>query len=210
MLKTKFIELHSEFFKDRGFILNPSQNQFEKVFPQGKQVISLQIIDRSNEKYIEYHLGVRINGVEDLIDQHLLTKGIYKEQSFTLAQTPDKLGSTYQKINKISKFEDLLLLVKSIETFFVETGFNWLDKMIDPINLEQEFLNHKEIPFEDCNLVEIAFRSTALSKMYNPIDYPILRSTFLKKINSLELTPFSIASFLQFLNFLDNLNMEAA
>ncbi|WP_296702990.1 hypothetical protein [Algoriphagus sp.] len=210
MLKMKAIKLHSRFFNDHGFILNPSQNVFEKAFPNGKQVISIQIIEYSNEKYIEYHLGVRINEVEELIARYLPTTSAYDEQSITLAQTPDKLGSTYSKKIKISKVEDLSKLCKSIETFFLETGFYWLDKMIDPIKLEQEFLHHNEVPFEDYSLVEVAFRSTALSKIYNPSDYPELRKAFLEKINSLELTPFIIASFLQFLNYLDKLNLEAA
>ncbi|MEN2282067.1 hypothetical protein AAGF08_08005 [Algoriphagus sp. SE2] len=210
MLKTKVAKLHTEFFKDHGFTLNPSLNQFEKDFPNGKQVISIQIIDCKNEKYLEYQLGVYINVVEELIKQYTSTICGYKAQSITLAQTPDKLGSTYPKEIKISNIEELPSLINSIKIFFLETGFKWLDKMIDPIKLEQEFLHQKEIAFEDCSLVENAFRSTALSKIFNPIDYPILRRTFLKKINSLELTPFSIASFLQFLNYLDNLNMEAA
>lgn len=203
MRKMDVVCLHSEFFIDNGFVLNQSQMLFEKVYPHGKQVIFVHFAEGSAETYIEYHLGIRINAVEELIHKYIPTLNNYAEQSITLVQTPDILGDMYPKKIILSDDIELPEAIISSENFFLDTGFRWLDQMIDPIVLEQEFLHHKENPFEACNLVESAFRSTALSRLYNPEDYPILRQSFLEKINCDEMTPFTIASFLQFLDYLD-------
>ena len=210
MRKSEVVGLHLEFFIDNGFVLNHPQLLFEKVFTHGKQVIFVHFVEGSTECYLEYHLGIRINAVEELIHKYISTRSISADESITLAQTPDKLGDSYSKKIMISDDNELPEAITSSENFFLNSGFKWLDQMIDPIVLEQEFLHHKENPFEDVNLVEAAFRSTALSKLYNPKDYPILRQSFLEKINSQEMTPFTIASFLQFLNHLDNMEQVAA
>ncbi|MEP1954876.1 MAG: hypothetical protein ABJJ26_08060, partial [Algoriphagus sp.] len=74
----------------------------------------------------------------------------------------------------------------------------------------KEFLFQSKRNKQDFNLVEAAFRATALSKLYNPEDYQVLRQAFLEKIHSQDFTPFTIASFLQFLNHLDNEKQVAA
>ncbi|PZX54934.1 hypothetical protein [Algoriphagus chordae] len=210
MRKLDVVGLHSEFFKDHGFQLNPSQLVFEKVFPHGKQVIFVHFIEGSKESYLEYHLGIRINEVEELIHKFLPTLSNHAEQSITLAQTPDKLGSSYPKKITVGDSDEMSQVIISFENFFLNTGFKWLDQMIDPVVLEQEFLHHKEDPFEAYNLIDSAFRSTALSRLYNPEDYPVLRQSFLEKITSQEMTPFTIATFLQLLNYLDKVELVAA
>lgn len=210
MKKKDVVCLHSEFFKAHGFVLNQFQLFFEKKFPQGKQVIFVHFIEGNKESQLEYHLGVRINEIEEMVKKYLPTPNSYAEQSITLSQTPYDLGSLYPSKIRINDANELSAVVNSMEEFFLTTGFNWLNHMIDPIKLEQEFLNHKEDPFESYSIEESAFRSTALSKFYNPQDYPILRQSFLEKINSEEMTPFAIATFLQFLNYLDKLEPVAA
>ena len=210
MRKKDVICLHSEFFNENGFELNQTQLFFEKLYPHGKQIVYVHFIEGSDESWVEYHLGIRINEVEELVKKFLPTPNDYADQSITLVQTPNNLGNLYPRKIRVTNEKQLSELVFSIENFFLKTGFNWLDQMINPIILEQEFLNHKEDQFESYNMVESAFRSTALSKLYNPEDYPILRQSFLERINSDEMTPFTIAAFLQFLNYLDNFNPVAA
>ncbi|SFT54472.1 hypothetical protein SAMN04489724_1252 [Algoriphagus locisalis] len=210
MKKQDVICLQSDFFKSNGFDLNHSQLFFEKVYPHGKQVVYVHFVEGSDESWVEYHLGIRINEVEELVRKYLPTPDQYANQSLTLVQTPHNLGKFYPRRIRITNDKQLSELLYSIENFFLMTGFNWLNQMINPIILEKEFLNHKEDPFEVYNMVESAFRSTALSKLYNPEDYPVLRQSFLERINSEEMTPFTIAAFLQFLNYLDNMKSVAA
>ncbi len=210
MQKMNLVKLHSKFFKAHGFKLNKSQVFFEKVFSNGKQVISVHLIEEKEESFLEYYFGVRINEVEELILQYLPTICNPEEQSITIVQTPNKLGNSYPKKIKVSNEEELMNAIDLFKNFFLEAGFEWLDRMIDPNNLEQELHHHEEIHFEDSNLVQSAFRSTAMSKLFNSGNYQIVRQSFLEKINSLEFTPFTIASFLHFLNYLDKLKLKVA
>src|SRR5690606_33917556 len=98
--------------------------------------------------------------------------------------------------------------ISQAENFFLKAGFKWLNKMSTPLILEQEFLQHKEKPFDSNNLVESAFRSLALSRLYNPTDYPILRQSYMERLDFQEMTPFTIASFLQFVDHLDKDKLE--
>ncbi|PZX56911.1 hypothetical protein LV84_02040 [Algoriphagus ratkowskyi] len=210
MRKMDVVGLQSEFFKKYGFALIHSHLLFEKVFPHGKQVIFVHFTEGLKDINIEYHLAIRINAVEELVQKFLPSPLSYAEQSITIAQTPDKLGNIYPKKITVSDEIDLSKIINDVEEFFLNTGFAWLDQMIDPKYLEQEFLRQSENLMHDCNLVESAFRSTAVSKLYNGQDYPILRQAFLETIHSQEFTPFTIASFLQFLDYLDKLDQVAA
>jgi hypothetical protein len=210
MLKMDLVKLNLKFFKDQGFKLNKSQLLFEKVFPNGKQVISVHFIEEMEEAFVEYHLGVRINEVEELVLQYLPTICNPAEQSITIVQRPNKLSNSYPKRIKVSNKEEVINAIHLFENFFLESGFKWLDRMMDPIILEQEFLLQNDICFEDNNLVESAFRSTAMSRLFNSENYQIVRQSFLEKINSLDLTPFTIASFLQLLNYLDKVKLKVA
>lgn len=210
MGKMDVVVTQAEFFKTYGFLLNPSQMVFEKTFPHGKQVVFVHYVQENEVTFIEYYLGIRINEIEELIHKFLPTLSNNSEFSLTLIQSMDKLGSNFPKRIKVRNVSELNTTNRDVEKFFTDKGFEWLDQMINPVSLEQEFLNHKANPFEEFNLVESAFRSTALSKIYNPADYTQLRNFYLRKINAKEMTPFTIASFLQFLNYLDNLNLVAA
>jgi hypothetical protein len=210
MQKLDVVMLHSEFFKNHGFVLNQSQLFFEKVFSHGKQVVFVHFAEGSNENYLEYHLAIRIDAVEEMVQKYLPSPINRADQSITLALTADRLGSFYPKKITVTNKSELAKVTAQIEKFFIDKGFDWLDQMIDPINLEQAFLRQSTKQKQDFNLVESAFRATALSKLYNTEDYPILRQAFLEKIQSQQFTPFTIASFLQFLNHLDNLKLIAA
>lgn len=198
---------HTELFKEHGFVLNSPQMTFEKVFTQGKQVISLHFQKIDKTTLVQFHLGVRIDEVEDLIHKYIPTLQKHSQQSITLLQSMDKLGKVYPNQFHVSTDAELSSAIKLTEKFFTEIGFKWLDKMIDPKTLEFEFLMHKEDPFNNHNLIYSAFRSTALSKLFNPEDYPVLRQAFLAKINIKEITPFTIASYLGFLDYLDHLKV---
>ncbi|MEB2782045.1 hypothetical protein U3A58_16760 [Algoriphagus sp. C2-6-M1] len=206
MRKLDVVCLHDEFFTDHGFVFNQSQLFFEREFAHGKQVVFVHYVEGSKGNYLAYHVAIRINAVEELIQKYLPAPVSYAEQSITLTQTPHNLGNIYPQRMIISDENELSEVIHSAEDFFLKSGFHWLDQMIDPVSLEQEFLHQKENFFEPFNLVESAFRSTALSRLYNAKDYPVLRQFFLEKINSQEMTPYSIASFLKFLNYLDNLD----
>ena len=203
MLKIDVIELHQVFFRDYGFQYNSVLNFFYKSFPHGNQVIYLNFSEYSDINYLEYSLGIRIHQIEHLIHEFLPTVMDYADRSMTLIQTPRKISKSLPPRYKIDTDAQLQEAILKARKFFIKGGYPWLDSMIDPFNLEKEFAAHKEKPFKSQDFVYNSFRSVALSRFYSSLDYPVLRQFYLEKIKDNDMTPFSIAAFLKFLDYLD-------
>jgi len=204
MRKMEVVCMHAEFFAERGFTLNPTQLMFERNIPHGKQVIFMHYTEDENSAQLEYTMGIRIDLIENLIHQFLPTLSDFAEKSITIAQSLDNMGKKSLNKFKISSSKHLQDAINSAEIFFSNTGFEWLDRLSNPENVEKEFFKQKYNPFANHNFVYTAFRGSALSKLYNPGDYIALRQKFLEMLNEKNLTPFTIASFLHFLNYLDH------
>ncbi|RIW15630.1 hypothetical protein D0X99_09370 [Algoriphagus lacus] len=201
------IELHQQFFTDFGFEFHSSRMLFYKSFPQGQQVVFVHYTEYPDVSYLEYNLGIRINAVEQIIHQFLPTLSDYAERSITLIQTPDAIGKSIPNRFVIEDETQLAEAILAAERFFVLNGFHWLDEMIQPENLEKAFAQQKDKGFKTQNFVYNAFRGATLARFYNPKDYPILRNFYLEQIKKREMTPFTIASFLQLLDYLDKINV---
>lgn len=203
MIKVDVIELHKDFFRDFGFEYNFVEKFFYKSFPQGNQFIYLNFSEYSNINYLEYSLGVRINQVEQLIQKFLPNLMNHSDRSVTLLQTPHKINKNLPVRYIIETEAQLQRAMENAERFFITQGFPWLDAMIDPHNLEKTFISRKDKPYKSQNFVYNMFRATALTRLYSPIEYPRIRQFYLEKIREKDMTPFSIAAFLQFLDHLD-------
>lgn len=206
MNRVNFISLHSQFFQDYGFTWNDDFMIFQKSFPTGQQVIFVHYHENPTESTIEYSLGIRIHRVEELIHKFLPTLSGFSERSITLIQTLDKIGKEIPKRFEIHNDWEIAQVIMAAEKALVSDGFPWLDKMINPLNLELAFYERKAKSFKTHNFIYNAFRATALSKLYNPSDYQFLRQLFLEHIEEKQMTPFMIASFLKFLDYLDKLD----
>ncbi|MHA7128800.1 hypothetical protein [Algoriphagus namhaensis] len=198
------IERHQDFFWDFGFRLDRAVPVFKKPIQKGSQLIFIHYTPYPDGAYLEYNLGIRIDEVEYLIHQFLPTLQGYSDQSVTLVQTLDKIGKELPKRFFIQHDGNLSKTLMSVEKFFVSHGFHWLDQMSDPVHLEKAFVDKNEKSFKTQNFIYNAFRGTALSKLYRPEDYPSLRETYLGLVQKKCTTPFNIASYLKFLDYLDN------
>lgn len=207
MRKLEVNESHHQFFDDFGFKFHTSNLLFQKDFTQGRQVIFVHFAEYSDASYLEYNLGVRINLVEEIIHRFLPTLSDYSERSITLIQSPDKIGKSIPNRFVIENDSQLADAIMAAEKFFVMDGFKWLDEMIQPENLEKAFAERKGKGFKTQNFVYNSFRGVTLAKFYNPEDYPILRQIYLENIRQHDMTPFTIASFLQLLDYLDHLEV---
>ncbi len=209
-IKSDIIKLHSPFFRKHGFELSPCKSAFEKDFEGGKQVVGVQCHEEKEEIIVEYYFGIRINAIEELVNQHLPTLISNVEESLTLYKSLDNLGNYRTGKIKISTIEELTELRSTIENFFSVNGFGWLDQMSNPLVLEQEYSYIVNKSQNTAEMVEASFRSIALSKLFNPENYPILRKLYLEKMDYREMTPLTVALFFQFLNYLDKLKPVAA
>jgi hypothetical protein len=205
MREINLISIHSQFFTDNGFSLNEEFLHFEKHCPHGKQVIFIHYTQYPESNFLEDNLGIRIDQVEHLIHRFLPSISNYSDRSITMIQTLNKIGKELPKRFTIENDWELSEAIMKVDSFFVSTGFEWLDKMMNPVTLERAFVDQKNNSFKTQNFVYNAFRATALCKLYNPDGYSEVRENFLNQIEQKEMTPYTIASYLQFLNHLDNL-----
>lgn len=204
MRKIDLTNLHTDFFSDFGFSFDTKNELFKKDFDGGCQIIFIHYSSYPDAIILEYNLGIRIHEVEKLIHNFLPTLYGYSDRSVTLVQTLDKIGRELPSKFVLEHEGQIPKTVMSVEKFFVSQGFHWLDKMSDPVNLEIAFAERKAKSFKTQNFIYNAFRGTALSKLYRPEDYQALRENYLKKVKQNSVTPFNIAAYLRFLNFLDH------
>lgn len=203
MQRIDLLRRQADFFQDFGFELDPGDLIFKKSFPGGLQLIFVHYSPYPDGAYLEYNLGIRLDEVEEIIHQFLPSVNGYSQNSVTLIQTLDKIGKELPKRFFISHDGQLSKTLMSVEKFFVSNGFAWLDQMSNPLNLEQAFVSRNERTFKTQNFIYNAFRGTALGKLYQPKDYPKLRETYLNLVEKHSPTPFGLASYLKFLNYLD-------
>lgn len=201
------IELHHQFFNDFEFEFHSSNLLYHKVFPQGQQMVFVHFTEYPDVCYLEYNLGIRIHAVEEIIHRFLPTASDYSDRSITLIQTPDKIGKMIPRRFVLENDGQLAEAIMAAEKFFVLHGFHWMDDMIQPENLERAFAERKDKAFKTQNFVYNSFRGATLAKLYNPSDYPNLRQIYLENIQQRDMTPFTIASFLQLIDYLDKLEV---
>lgn len=204
MRKLEVIERHQDFFAEFGFQFDSAYSFYIKNFEEGKQVIFVHYTDQPDESNLEYSLGVRIDLVEEIIHRFLPSLSNYSERSLTLTLPSYKISKEIPRKFVIHNNWELSQVLMKAEKFFVTDGFPWLGKMIDPVELERAFFHKRDYSFRTQNFIYNAFRATALAKLYNPQDYPLVREGFLSQIEQKHMTPFTIASYLQFLAFLDH------
>ncbi|MBN7810929.1 hypothetical protein J0A68_08185 [Algoriphagus sp. H41] len=205
MKKREVIELHHGFFEDFDFKFHSAHLLFQKTFPQGQQVVFVHYTENPGLSYLEYSFGVRIDEVEEIIHRFLPTLKGYSERSITLIQTPDGISDKMPHRFVIESDSQLADVMELAERFFLSEGFPWMDEMIQPRKLENAFASQKHEGFKTHNFVYNSFRGATLAKLYNEADYPVLRNVYLQQIKQREMTPFTIASFLRLLNYLDHL-----
>lgn len=204
MEKDVVIARHFDFFQDFGFEYHNSHGLFYKDFPQGKQAIFIHYAKYEEEAFLEYNIGVRIDQVELMVHQFLPSLQGYEDRSLTLIQPLNKIDQNLPRRFILDAANPLLKAQKEIENFFIKKGFKWLDDLVQVKRLQEEFETKKAKGFVNQNYAFHVFRATALSKLVAPEKYHELRSFFLSQLENQGITPITIASYLQFLNFLDS------
>ncbi|MFT6895553.1 MAG: hypothetical protein ACJAWX_003176, partial [Algoriphagus sp.] len=139
MREINLISINNQFFTDNGFSLNKEFLHFEKYYPHGKQAIFIHYTKYPESNFLEYNLGIRIDQVEQLIHRFLPSLNSYSDRSMTMVQTLNKIGKELPKRFTIENDWELSEAIMTVDSFFVNTGFEWLDKMMNPVNLEQAF-----------------------------------------------------------------------
>lgn len=200
------VSLHQDFIKKSGFELDSLMYHYSKVFDGGKQVLFFHQIQYPNTRYIEVQLGVRFNLVENIINQFLPSLGDFKERSVTHVIPIYQLDSRLPRRFILQEEFEVNDLLTQIEEFLLKDGFHWLDKYSVPENMEMLFNNNPNQVLSNQNFTYRAARAVTLAKLYNKELFDLTKKAYLEKSAEMMVTPFTLASFLNLLNHLENLD----
>jgi hypothetical protein len=201
----KIILLHEEFLTDFGFSLEQKQLRYSKSFPSGRQIIFFHHTQYQESLYVEYQLGVRFDQVESIIHKFLPTLGDYKDRSITLVETLDRISAGMPRRYFLENDLEIRPVISKVEQFLVKEGFKWMDLYTQGRELEKFFNDDPDRGFATQNFTYRSSRGITLAKLYNPERYKAVKDLYLAKMEEMQVTPFTVACFLNLIDYLDNL-----
>lgn len=153
-------------FKEADFVWLPDKNQFRKTTVNGFQNVIISVSTYDNERVIEVQLGVRSNLVEEMAQQFLTNYEAYKPDANTLIISIGGFKNDKYFRYKVKDLEELSACVASIEIFFKEHGFTFLErvsniKVLDEIMNENPHKHNKYI----YNQAHRCFKGIILAKV---------------------------------------------
>ncbi|MFD2201216.1 hypothetical protein [Shivajiella indica] len=201
------ILLHEDFLADFGFKLDKKSLHFVKDIPKGKQMIFLHYTQHDEGAYLEYHLGVRLDKVENIVHRFLPSLGDYKERSITLVETLDRIDSELPRRFLAENDLEVNGVIKTLENFLVKKGFRFLDTYSNGKNLEKFFNEDPKKLILTQNYTYRSARGITLCMLFNPSEYPKIKKKYLDMLNEKQVTPFTLASFINLMDYLEHLNI---
>lgn len=202
----KIILLHEDFLADFGFSLEQKQLRYSKSFGEGKQIIFFHHTHHQDALYVEYHLGIRFDQVEAIIHKFLPTLGDYKDRSITLVETLDRINPEMPRRYFLENDMEIRPVISKVEQFLVKEGFRWMDKYTYGRQLEKFFNDDPDRNIATQNFTYRSSRGITLARLYNPDRYKAVKDLYLAKMDQMQVTPFTVACFLNLIDFLDNMD----
>lgn len=199
------ILLHEDFLNDFGFRLDNRSLYYVKDLEIGKQMIFFHHTQYEEVSYLEYHLGIRNEKVENIVHRFLPSLGDYKERSITLVTTLDSIDSKMPRRFLVDNDQEINEVIRDVERFLVSKGFRYLDALSTGESLERFFNHDIETPIATQNFTYRSARGVTLAKLYNPKVYEEVKNGYLTMLHEKQVTPFTLASFINLLDYLEHL-----
>ncbi|WP_291784795.1 hypothetical protein [Cecembia sp.] len=199
------ILLHEDFLADFGFSLDNRSLYYVKKTLQGRQMVFFHHTQHEEVSYLEYHLGIRIEKVEQIVHRFLPSLGDYKERSISLVETMDNIDDKMPRRFLVENDLEIDQVIRMVEEFLVKKGFKFLDKYASGKALEKYFNEDPSSPIVTQNFTYKSARGITLCKLFNPENYEKTKKLYLNMLNEKQVTPFTLASFINLLDYLENL-----
>jgi len=200
------ILLHEDFLADFGFKLDKLSLHYVKDFPKGKQLIFFHHTQHEDVSYLEYHLGIRLDEVENIVHRFLPSLGDYKERSITLIETLDRIDADMPRRFLVENNVEINGVIKTVENFLVKKGFRYLDTYSNENSLEKYFNEDPTKSIITQNFTYRSARGITLCRLFNPSQYQKTKKRYLDMLNEKQVTPFTLASFINLMDYLEHLN----
>ncbi len=197
--------LNEDFLADFGFRLDHRSLYYTKKTPIGKQMVFFHHTQHEDGSYLECHLGIRINQVENMVHRFLPSLGDYKERSISLLETMDRIDGNMPRRFFVENDLEFNEVIRGVEKFLVKRGFAFLDKLSSGQELDRYFNSDTSAPIVTQNFTYRSARGITLCKLFNPENYGKIKKLYLNMLNEKQVTPFTLASFINLLDYLENL-----
>ncbi|TVP44144.1 MAG: hypothetical protein EA341_17160 [Mongoliibacter sp.] len=199
------ILLHEEFLADFGFRLDNKSLHYTKTFEEGRQMVFFHYTHHDDVSYLEYHLGVRYDNIENIVHRFLPSLGDYKERSITLVETMDRIDNEMPRRFLVENDLEVGSVIETAEDFLIKKGFRFLDKFSKGRMLETYFNSDTSTPIVTQNFTYRSARGITLAKFYNPERFEAIKSEYLDMLNEKQVTPFNLACFINLIDYLEHL-----
>lgn len=199
------ILLHEEFLADFGFRLDNKSLHYTKTFGEGRQMVFFHYTHYEDVSYLEYHLGIRYDNIENIVHRFLPSLGDYKERSITLVETMDRIDSDLPRRFLVENDLQVGSVIEYAEEFLVKKGFRFLDKFSEGKALEPYFNTDTATPILTQNFTYRSARGITLAKFYNPDAFEEIKSEYLDMLHEKQVTPFNLACFINLIDYLKHL-----
>ncbi|EOZ98590.1 hypothetical protein A33Q_1244 [Indibacter alkaliphilus LW1] len=199
------ILLHEDFLADFGFQLDGRSLHYIKTIEEGRQMVFFHYTHHEDVSYLEYHLGIRYDKVENIVHRFLPSLGDYKERSITLVETMDRIHDEMPRRFLVENDNELGPVIATAEDFLVKKGFRFLDKYSEGAVLESYFNRETSVPILTQNFTYRSARGITLAKFYNPDSFEEIKSKYLDMLNEKQVTPFNLACFINLIDYLEHL-----
>jgi hypothetical protein len=196
---------HKDFLSDFGYKLDRKSFQYTKNFAHGKKIVFFHHTHHEDVSYIEYHAGIRYDIVELIVHQFLPSLGDYKDKSITLIETLDGINPTLPKRRLINHESEINQAIRESEELLASDGFKWLDKFASGPALERYFNETQDQALISQNFTYRSARGVTLCKLFNPNQFDEVKNNYLTMLDEMQVTPFTLACFLNLLNYLKTL-----
>jgi hypothetical protein len=203
-----FLNLES-FFEKQDFDLLLEKKQFRKNTEQGFQNIILSISKYEQESLIEFNIGVRLDIVENLVNQftqHLID---FQADTNTLLTSMGRLLNEPFLRFKVKSEDDLFQVCQKLCKFMTEQGFSFLEQVSHSPTLDQVINRNPEQAHPYFyNSYHRALKGITLAKLnYNP-DFEGLAQTYYQQLIRKNAPPSQQENFQKLYRYLHNFSVN--
>lgn len=190
-------------FREQGYELLSSKNQFRLPTRNGYRAALITVNGNREEQIIELNLSIRLDVVEELVNQFISGIASGYNESATIIASYSRLTQQPYKRFLVKNEAGLALACKQIDTFMRNKGFGFLEKFdrlrkIDPV------INRK--PEQPCPLlldqINRCFKGITIAKLTHRNDFNPLVKIYLNYLSKQWTQPGVVANFKKLVRYL--------
>ncbi|MEL7021310.1 MAG: hypothetical protein AAGK47_06880 [Bacteroidota bacterium] len=170
-----FVEVLKPYFQARAYEWNSSLHQFRRQTDQGFTCIIISISPYPDVSIVEFHLGIRLDDVENVAYPYTNGLSGFRPDSMTLVTPLSRLYQQPFQRFTVANESDVQLATTTLIQQLEDLGWDFLDTYQHRPNLEQLFNQEPTSPLRwTHHQVHRAMRGITLAKLNQRQDLPQL------------------------------------